>query len=172
MQPITTSLCIGLLLCSTVIHAQKCENDVPKTGNDSRYEILSNGSEVRDKKTNLIWQRCSLGQKWDGNTCIGTAQDYSWDEALTIIGKLGTQYRMPNIKELQSLADYQCMQPAINSNIFPNTPAEVFWSSSAYGNPSNVWTVDFEYGETSIVQFFVSYYYKSAKARAIRSENK
>ncbi|MBK8326858.1 MAG: DUF1566 domain-containing protein [Moraxellaceae bacterium] len=36
----------------------------------------------RDPKTNLVWMRCSLGQTWSSNTCIGEAKQYAWQQAL------------------------------------------------------------------------------------------
>lgn len=38
---------------------------------DDRYEILNDGTEIRDLQTTLIWQRCSVGQTWGGTRCEG-----------------------------------------------------------------------------------------------------
>lgn len=57
---------ITFFTLNSLAFAQECRTDIDKTAPDSRYELLNDGKEVRDKKTGLIWQRCSLGQIWDG----------------------------------------------------------------------------------------------------------
>ncbi|MDO8827835.1 hypothetical protein, partial [Methylophaga sp.] len=44
---------------------------------DQRYSDNGDGT-ITDTKTNLIWQRCSLGQTWTGETCAGYAEGYNW----------------------------------------------------------------------------------------------
>jgi hypothetical protein len=65
-----------------------------------------NGTVV-DKKTNLQWMRCSLGQAWSGGTCKGKATKYSWKKALDqakMTHYAGySDWRVPTLKELQSL---------------------------------------------------------------------
>ncbi|MDO3664492.1 hypothetical protein [Acinetobacter higginsii] len=58
------------LISSTVI-AQTYEEDQTTLTPDSRYELLNSGKEVKDKKTRLIWQRCLVGEQWDGQNCTG-----------------------------------------------------------------------------------------------------
>jgi hypothetical protein len=39
------------------------------------------------------------------------------------------------------------VSPAIDGTAFPNTPSEVFWSSTPWaGSSSSAWGVDFSYG--------------------------
>jgi len=35
----------------------------------------------KDPATGLIWDRCSLGQTWDGATCTGNAEKYHFFKA-------------------------------------------------------------------------------------------
>lgn len=140
--------CALILATSSLAHAQTCKTDsILATTPDSRFEIISNGSEVKDKVTGLIWQRCSVGQTWDGNTCTGTATTHTWQQALTVAKNLGNGYRLPNIKELKSIVERQCYDPAINSKTFPNTPSSWYWSSSPAARYSDTaWGVYFYYG--------------------------
>ena len=133
MKQITIALSIATLLATSMVSAQICTNNVYEKIDNNRYEILGNGSEVRDKQTNLIWQRCSLGQKWDGVTCTGQKTKYDWQSALTVVKQLGSAYRLPNVKELQSLANYSCTSPAVNTNIFPKIGSK-YWSSTTTVN--------------------------------------
>lgn len=106
---------------------------------------------VTHHKTGLIWQRCSLGQSWDGTDCTGEATIYTWERALaaaeqnTLAGF--RDWRLPNKNELASIVEYRCYQPAINSQPFPNTPSGWYWSSSPYAyNSLVVWGVYFDNG--------------------------
>ncbi len=58
-------------------------------------------------------------------------------------------WRLPNIKELYSIIEEQCIVPAINLDVFPNTPSNRnYWSSSPHNanDSSNAWFVGFGYG--------------------------
>lgn len=56
-------------------------------------------------------------------------------------------WRLPNIRELSTLVEPQCAGPAVNSEIFPNTPATHVWSSSPYNFYTHYsWYVDFANG--------------------------
>lgn len=145
---------IALITLMTLVpllsQAQTCQSNIKNKTPDSRYQLLSNGSEVKDLKTGLIWQRCSLGQTWDGTTCTGTASQYTWQQALQAAKDAGNGLTLPNIKELSSLANRACYNPAINDTFFPNTPFDsstYYWSSSPVaGYGGNAWLVYFVYG--------------------------
>ncbi len=103
---------------------------------------------VTHHKTGLIWQRCSLGQSWDGTDCTGSATAFTWQQALaasaqnTLAGF--SDWRLPNKNELASIVEYRCYQPAINHQQFPNTPSAWYWSSSPNASDSNgAWYVGF-----------------------------
>lgn len=163
--------CILLVLGSSLSYAQTCDNQVPHTAPDSRYQVLGNGSEVLDKQTNLIWQRCSIGQTWNSTTCEGSSTTHTWANALKLIHdkvankELGTGYRLPNIKELQSLVEEACYSPSINSTFFPNTPNDNFWSSSPHAYYDYyAWYVNFHNGYSSNYYKYSNYY-----VRVVRS---
>lgn len=115
-------------------------------------DFTDNGDgTVTHHKTGLIWQRCSLGQSWDGTDCTGTATTFSWQQALAAGAQhtLGgfSDWRLPNKNELVSIVEYRCYAPAINNQQFPNTSSSWYWSSSPYaGYSSYAWGVDFNDG--------------------------
>lgn len=156
-----------LSLITTNNYAQTCITNYIQqpTRPDTRYQDM--GAEVKDKVTGLIWQRCSVGQTWDGSTCTGTATKHTWQQALTVAKNLGNGYRLPNIKELQSLVERQCYSPSINSKTFPNTPSSNYWSSSHSSHGVDLaWKVNFDQGySSSATHSFFSY-----AVRAVRSE--
>lgn len=140
---------VSLLPFSSFADDQVCHPTMPETTPESRFEILGDGGEVKDKKTNLIWQRCSIGQAWDKNAkaCIGSPKKLNWKTALTEANKLGNGYRLPNIKELQSIMEYKCSTPAINKKIFVGYDSNVsdwyFSSTPDIRDNANVFSVYF-----------------------------
>ncbi len=136
------------------VRPHSCKGEHKSTPN-SRFQIISNGNEVQDKQTGLTWQRCSLGQSWDGQTCQGTAVGYKWKEAKTQAKKLGNGYRLPTIQELSSIIETDCDSPSINTQIFPNTATnDFYWSSTTHRSYSHdAWIVGFKNN-------YVYYYYK------------
>ncbi len=154
-----------VLIAST--HAHAACNISARIAPDSRYELIGDGAEVKDKQTGLIWQRCSIGQSFNGNTCTGNAIAVDWKYALQT-AKSTNKWRLPNIKELDSLVELACYEPSINENIFPNTKMSYYLSSSpsAVANVGSAWMVSFADGNNS--------YYKNTKTggfvRLVRSE--
>ncbi|ELA09656.1 hypothetical protein MOMA_04600 [Moraxella macacae 0408225] len=146
----------GLMSFSSFADEQVCHPTVQATTPDSRFEILGDGSEVKDTKTNLIWQRCSIGQTWDktAKTCQGSPKTFaSWKEALTETHKLGNGYRLPNVKELQSIVEYKC-RPFINKKIFVGYDGDVtdwYFSSTPDVRDNNVFSVNFDKSTTRSV---------------------
>lgn len=80
---------------------------------------------VTDNRTQLIWQKCTIGQTNDA-TCSGAATSISWATALTTCKNLtlgGRSWRLPNKTELSTLADFtRTASPFVNQTYFPNTP--------------------------------------------------
>ena len=136
-----------LLLTVSSTNYADCNKSLTRTAPDNRYELLNNNTEVKDKETGLIWQRCSLGQTWSGTSCTGKTTEYEWKAALQAAKKMGSGWRMPNVTELSSLLELACYFPAINKDFFPDTIHGMFWSSSPNAYRSNhVWCVSFYNG--------------------------
>lgn len=93
---------------------------------------------VTDANTGLMWQQ-------------GEAGSMNWENAITCCEDLSlagyTDWRLPNIKELESITDDSLYNPAIDTNYFPDAHASNYWSSTTYAlNTSNAWLVDCHYG--------------------------
>ncbi len=111
------------------------------------FTISTDGTEVTDSKTGLIWRRCSEGQSWSGSACTGAALVYNHEQALVRV-KTQTSWRLPNVKELVSIVDRSLGSPAINATVFPGTVSSWYWSSSPYEDDANVaWYVSFSDGD-------------------------
>ena len=132
----------GLLVLTANITQAAC----PSWPTSERFTI--NGAEVTDKRTGLVWARCSVGQSWSGFTCTGSANTMSHESALQYAATQ-SGWRLPNVKELYSLVNEGCSNRTIDSIAFPNTYTD-YWTSSPYvGNSYGAWGVSFVYGNVS-----------------------
>lgn len=82
----------------------------------------------------------------------------SFHDALTYCGGLSlegqTDWRLPNISELESIIDLTRCYPSIDTTYFPNISMISYWSSTTNANDTDVaWCVRFYDG-------YVSYHYK------------
>jgi hypothetical protein len=115
------------------------------------FIVSADGFEVADPLTGLTWRRCAEGMKASASTCIGMATGYSHVDALLHAASereaTGKAWRVPNVKELDSIVDRSRGIPAIDTLAFPATPGIDFWTSSSIaGNTSSVWFVNFNVG--------------------------
>ncbi len=124
---------------------------------------------VTDTVTNLMWQQCSDGLSGAG-CATGAAVTVTWENAITYCEALSlggfTDWRLPNIKELKSIADTTTYSPAINITYFPATVSSDYWSSTSYApNTSNAWNVHFNYG---VVYYYIktdTYYVRCVRGQ-------
>lgn len=115
----------------------------PSMPTASRFAL--DGDRVTDHKTGLVWARCGHGQSWNGSACTGTASSLTHEQALQQVPAGG--WRLPNVKELASLADPWCGVAAIDTTAFPGTTGTRYWSASPVVDDSTqAWTVDFSEG--------------------------
>lgn len=117
------------LVSSSVVFAEK------------NATLLKNG-QWRDSNTGLIWSRCSLGQVWDGSSCVGDAVEYTWDDAKSQAENANyaerKDWRLPTIKELGTLIikDKAGFSPSNNILFTPKSGVYGwFWSSSPRDEP-------------------------------------
>ncbi|MDH5721217.1 MAG: DUF1566 domain-containing protein, partial [Spirochaetia bacterium] len=90
------------------------------TGSLDNSPVLEDSVDgtVTDYTTNLVWQKCSMGQTNDAS-CSGSATTATWFnainycEGLTLGGK--TDWRLPNVTELESIVDRTVFNPAIDT---------------------------------------------------------
>ena len=108
-------------------------------GQISAPSLIENGNgAVTDNRTGLVWQQDEPGyMTWDSAL--------SYCEGLSLGGH--SDWRLPNIKELESLTDDTRDNSAIDTDFFPNVYASVYWSSTTYPyyTPA-AWGVNAYYG--------------------------
>ncbi|WP_198971387.1 Lcl C-terminal domain-containing protein [Xylophilus sp. ASV27] len=127
-------------------------------GMAASFSVTDNGATVTDEATGLVWDRCAYGGSYvgdkDSGTCNGTFLNIPWAEALKKAEEAnGARYlgysnwRLPNVKELESIMDPSTINPAIDATFFPNTPQGLFWTSTTFSPlQSTAWCVKFDSG--------------------------
>lgn len=118
-------------------------------GAHGAYTDNGNGT-VSDSATGLTWMRCSVGQTWSSSTCTGAAQNYTWYQTQSVTQSFAGQsdWRVPSVRELQTLVNRTLFAPAIDRTAFPNTPATDYWTSTSLVSSTSpyAWEVNFEAG--------------------------
>lgn len=152
---------LAVIFISNTALSETINPNIKHDWENSRYTTNANNTVV-DNKTNLIWKKCSQGLS-DSICTTGSATIQNWQEALDIADTSTfagfSDWRLPNIKELRSIAAYDRYDPSINSDIFPNTPNSYFWSSSPYVSSSNeAWGYNFGTGFDDYVNRNNNYY--------------
>jgi hypothetical protein len=124
-------------LCATFVagHAAiaACIPNEPLTRPDSRYQAAdTQGTQVKDLETGLVWQRCVHGQQWDGKTCAGDPVAQDWNQATKTAASNG--WRLPTQKELEGLSEKSCYELALNATWFGSGPSGWVWTATDMGS--------------------------------------
>lgn len=137
--PVSRIALIGLALlhCQVPFAAQTCNGAIRASTPDSDFTVHEDGTATHHK-TGLMWLRDPLPGTHTWEQALAQAQTASYAGY--------SDWRLPNIKELASIVETHCYDPAINLNIFPASPSLEFWSSSQFTYASYAWWVDFSRG--------------------------
>ncbi len=131
-------------------HARYVRGKRPTNG----HNYVNNGDgTITDTDTELMWTQVpSAAMNW--TSAIAHAEN------LTTAGY--TDWRLPNIKELQTLVDITLatstsaagVLPCLQRTLFPSATATAYWSStplrSGGGSPTQAWLAEFGVNTTSI----------------------
>jgi hypothetical protein len=113
-----------------------------------RYFTDNGNGTVTDNDTNLTWQ-----QQGDATGDTNWTNANSYCQNLTLGGS--SDWRLPFIKELQSIADYEHNNPAIDISVFTGTASAQYWSATTSG--SNAFILAFQTGTISRTTQSASY---------------
>lgn len=113
-------------------------------------DLTDNGDgTITDNDTGLVWMQTT--GDIDSDDDVDSDDEVNWETALIYCENLTfsgeSDWRLPTIKELQSIADYSKHNPTIDTIYFPDTISTYYWSSTTYiNNQDNAWAVSFYYG--------------------------
>jgi hypothetical protein len=110
---------------------------------------------VTDTATGLTWQQAEGGAM-------------TWEAALTYCENLELaghdDWRLPNRNELQSIADYEKIDPAVDAVCFPGALSSAYWSSTTYTVVTDcAWGVDISDGNVFFYGKSSSYYVRAVR---------
>lgn len=106
----------------------------------TRFIDNKNGTTT-DQLTGLIWQQIPT-------------DSMTWEQALITAENLvsggSSQWRMPNIKEIQSISEVSIYNPSISKTYFSGISTAWYWSSTSLANQSTrAWYLDTQFGITT-----------------------
>ena len=133
--------------CLNVDPIAKVQRSTP----NSRFDVdAANDSLITDLQTGLMWDRCSYNLDFDARSgnCVkapdGLGQGgylntgFTWQMALENVVNAAndanykgySDWRVPNAKELASIVERSCVNPAINNTAFPDTLSASYWTNT------------------------------------------
>jgi hypothetical protein len=123
------------------IHVRAVRDVKTPTTLPARFADNSNNT-ITDNLTGLVWEKMPL------------ATTKTWEEALVYAEglTLGGQsdWRLPNIKELQSINDESTVSPSLNATYFGSLGVKKYWSSTTLPNQTTrAWYWDTQFGITT-----------------------
>lgn len=145
---------IGKAIAQTKQADATCPAGIPKTASEDNFILLQTG-EVYHIKSELVFMRCSIGQTWADDACLGEPSVHNWQQALQLSQENtfngSRNWRLPNIKELSLIAERACVRPSINDALFPNTSPDDYWTSTpSMLNPNTSWAISFTNASNAI----------------------
>lgn len=158
----------GQTMCFNAAGAEIDCNSTMWPGQDGYYQkscpmagrFVDNGDgTVTDSCTGLMWQEATANIPDDDDDRVTWTEALRYCENLEFAGH--DDWRLPNVRELQSIVDYGRYQPSIDP-VFSSEPS-FYWSSTSHAEaPDIAWEVQFQYG-------FVYFSYKSVLNNCVRA---
>lgn len=134
LKILTASLLPVLLLagCERYSSLPQCSS-VLDLGTPVAMALDAQGSAL-DMNEGLRWYRCSAGQRFSNEQCVGEAIELPRQEALDyaaeFAARAGQPWRVPTLDEMKTLKQSQCHNPAIDTRIFPSILVTNYWTST------------------------------------------
>ena len=89
-------------------------------------------------ESGLVWYRCLAGERFDVDQCTGFPMMLNLEDAMdyakSVAESSGKPWRLPTLKEMQTLRQTHCQNPAVNKALFPSATSSNHWTSSVSRN--------------------------------------
>ncbi len=123
------------------IHVRAVRNPLKSISIANHFYITPNNA-IYDSITQLYW------------TPLAFTDTLSWEESLAYADTLNaygySDWRLPNIKELQSINDEKRIAPSVNITFFTKIGTRKYWSSTSLPNQTTkAWYLYTQYGITT-----------------------
>lgn len=152
--------CVGRPGTTVISQEREATDQQPSWGLQvigARY--MPNNDVIGDLMTGLSWQRCALGQTWNGSTCAGKANRYSWFEAKAAADQI-PGWRLPTPEELQTLVFCSSGKPSHFKN--NSSPCEGEYQrptimTRAFPNivlPGSAWVASEDHSRIQVLNFY------------------
>lgn len=128
----------------------------PATSSPIHHFVNNGNGTITASDTGLTWQQDEIGAMTDWTNALNYA------EGLVLGGF--QDWRLPNIKELESLNDETLISPSIDTNYFPKAKSARYWSSTTQNNSTgNAWFNEFIAGITSQAAKTTNYWVRAVR---------
>jgi hypothetical protein len=129
--------CLLLAAAGLAAAQQHCDGSLaPLSLSAAHFEDHGDGT-LTDRRSRLMWMRCSLGQRWDGTRCGGEPARLDWPAALDAARAVNAggsyffnDWRVPQLRELAQVTERHCENPRTNLALFPDTPPALYWTAT------------------------------------------
>jgi len=145
-------------------YAQECFDEAVYLTTPMKEFVVHGDGTVSHLRTGLMWKQCLQGTS--GEQCqTGEASLFTWEQAFSELKAVNqdgfgghNDWRLPNAKELSSIIEYGCHDPALNITAFPNMTSNKVWSGTPLGGNMSTtahqlrsWFADYTEGEISFL---------------------
>jgi len=145
---LTVALIITLLTgCDQVMAKRSCQDFFSAT-DLTGYQLIDGGMALHIESA-TVWYRCPAGQRFRDNQCHGEAVLLNFTDAAVYAAEFSEQstyrWQMPTNEQFRAITSQQCLNPAVNTTVFPQLPIENYWTHDRSGALSNRRCVAYSY---------------------------
>ena len=106
---------------------------------------IGGGTVTIDRNTGLVWASDGAGAGCNFGLQTDWASAVRWCDDLNFAGI--TAWRLPNVRELQTIVDYSRTYPPVDPAHFPNTRDDWYWTSTTTQVTNGwAWIMQFDVG--------------------------
>jgi hypothetical protein len=128
-------------------------------GEHGAFVLQENGT-AQDSLKQLHWYRCNAGQRFAGGQCLGNPLYATLADAQTYAQEFsaasGKQWRLPTVREMATLRQTSCNNPAVNPQVFPGVVVSNYWTSSSSPNGASLGCSSYTFGGNSFCRESIS----------------